>query len=131
LSYIIAKDGELPAVLEKKIWNEPTGLLITATTTLLVANFFDLSSISTMGSAGFLLIFAAVNLANVRLNQQTASHRWISGLGVAACLAALLALLWQTATTSPQQLWVLGLMVGLAFAIEGGYRAFASRRIRL
>jgi len=132
LSYIIAKDGELPTVLEKKIWNEPlTGLLITAAVTLLVANFFNLSSISTMGSAGFLLIFAAVNLANVRMSKQTASHRWISGLGVAACLGALLALLWQTATTSPQQLWVLGLMVGLAFMIEGGYRVFTGRQIRL
>jgi amino acid transporter len=132
LSYIIAKDGELPAVLEKKIWNEPlTGLLLTAAVTLLVANFFNLSSISTMGSAGFLLIFAAVNLANVRMAAQTASHRWISGLGVAACLGALVALLWQTATNSPQQLWVLGAMVGLAFGIEAGYRALTGRKIRL
>jgi len=132
LSYIIAKDGELPTVLEKKIWNEPlTGLLITAALTLLVANLFDLSSISTMGSAGFLLIFAAVNLANARLAAQTVSHRWISGLGVVACLGALLALLWQTATTSPQQLWVLGLMVLLAFVIEAVYRVFTGRQIRL
>jgi hypothetical protein len=81
--------------------------IITAAITLLVANFFDLSSISTMGSAGFLLIFAAVNLANVRLAKQTASHPWISGLGVATCLGALLALLWQTATTSPRQVGLL------------------------
>ena len=98
---------------------------------MLVANFFDLSSISTMGSAGFLLIFAAVNLANVRLAKQTASRRWISGLGVATCLGALLALLWQTAVTSPRQLWILGLMVGLAFAIEAGYRALTGREISL
>ncbi len=132
LSYIIAQDGELPALLEKKIWNEPlTGLLITTAVTLLVVNFFDLSSISTMGSAGFLLIFAAVNLANVRMAKQTASHGWISGLGTVACLGALLALLWQTATTSPQQLWVLGLMVGLAVVIEAGYRILTDRQIRL
>ncbi len=42
------------------------GLLITAALSLLVANLFDLSSVSMMGSAGFLLVFAAVNVANVR-----------------------------------------------------------------
>ena len=45
-----------------------------------VANFFYLSSISTMGSAGFLLIFAAVNAANIRLARQTGSRRWISSI---------------------------------------------------
>ena len=39
LSYTIAKDGELPAVLDKKVWNEPLeGLLITAGVTLVMAN---------------------------------------------------------------------------------------------
>ncbi len=56
LSYIIAKDGELPEILEKKIWNKPMeGLLITTVATVFIANMVDLSSLSTMGSAGFLL----------------------------------------------------------------------------
>jgi amino acid transporter len=132
LSYIIAQDGELPALLEKKIWHEPLiGLLITTILTLLVANFFDLASISTVGSAGFLLIFAAVNGANIRLAAATGSRTWISGVGVVACVGALAALLWQTATSSPQQLWILGAMVGLAFGIEAGYRALTGRKIHL
>jgi amino acid transporter len=132
LSYIIAKDGELPALLEKKVWNEPLeGILVTSGVALLMANFFDLSSISTMGSAGFLLIFAAVNGANGLLSNQTRSRRWISIAGLAACLAALGALLWQTASTAPQQLWVLGGMLALAFAIEAVYKAVTKREIRL
>ena len=132
LSYIIAQDGELPVLIEKKIWHEPVvGLIITTILTLLVANFFDLTSISTIGSAGFLLIFAAVNGTNIRLASSTGSRTWISGMGVVACIGALVALLWQTATSSPQQLWVLGAMVGLAFGIEAGYRALTGRKIRL
>jgi hypothetical protein len=38
---------------------------------VLIANIFDLSSISVMGSAGFLLIFAAVNAANTVLAKET------------------------------------------------------------
>ncbi len=65
LSYVIASDGELPELLEHGVWGRPIeGLLITAAVTLAIANLADLSSLSTMGSAGFLLIFAAVNGAN-------------------------------------------------------------------
>jgi amino acid transporter len=131
LSYTIARDGELPAVLERKVWGEPMeGLLITAGLTLFVANVFDLTSISTLGSAGFLLIFAAVNSANARHAEHTKSRRWLSGAGTVACLAALGALMRQAWMTGPGQLWVLAAMVALAVAIEGGYR-MAKREIRL
>jgi amino acid transporter len=130
LSYVIARDGELPEVLEKKVWNKPLeGLLITAVLALVLANALDLSSISTVGSAGFLLVFAAVNAANVRLAARTASRRWVSGAGAAACLLALLALLWRTVTTNAGDLWVLGALVGLALGIEMAYRAWTGRRI--
>jgi amino acid transporter len=132
LSYNIAQDGELPALLEKKIWHEPlAGLFITTILTLLVANFLDLTSISTVGSAGFLLIFAAVNGANIRLASSTGSRPWISGIGIVTCGGAMAALLWQTATSSPQKLWLLGAMFALAFGIEAGYRALTGRKIRL
>jgi len=132
LSYIIARDGELPKALTHKLWNEPVeGLLITAGGTLLIANLVDLSEISTLGSAGFLLIFAAVNAANARLAHKTGSRRWLSLLGVALCLAALATLLWQAASEDPRQLWVPAGLVGLAFVIEAGYRLFTERIIRL
>jgi hypothetical protein len=131
LSYCIARDGELPAMLERKVWGEPAeGLLITAGLTLFVANAFDLTSISTLGSAGFLLIFAAVNTANARHVRHTNSCRWISAAGAFACLAALGALIWQTARTGPGKLWVLAGMIALAVTIEGSYR-LAKREIRL
>jgi amino acid transporter len=131
LSYCIARDGELPAILERKVWGEPVeGVLITAGLTLFVANVFDLTSISTLGSAGFLLIFAAVNTANARLASHTKSRGWISAAGAVACLAALGALVWQTAQTGPMKLWVLAAMVILAVVIEGIYR-LTKREIQL
>jgi hypothetical protein len=131
LSYCIARDGELPAVLERKVWGEPIeGLLITAGLTLIVANAFDLTSIATLGSGGFLLIFAAVNAANVRSASHTKSRAWISVAGAVACLTALGALVWQTSVTAPAKLWVLVAMVALAVAIEGAYR-LTNREIRL
>ena len=131
LSYCIARDGELPAKLERKVWGQPVeGLLITAGLTLFVANTFDLTSISTLGSAGFLLIFAAVNTANALHARKTKSRAWISTVGAITCVAALGALVWQTATTAPAKLWVLVVMIALAVTIEGGYR-LAERELKI
>jgi amino acid transporter len=132
LSYIIAKDGELPEILEHKVWNEPVeGLLITAGVTLVISNLFDLSSISMMGSAGFLLIFAAVNAANVVLSEKTGSRRWISILGVVLCLGALGSLIWEIGQKTPSHLWILWAMLLLAFLVEGAYRFIKERKLQL
>jgi amino acid transporter len=129
LSYVIAVDGELPHSLERKIWNQPVlGLLITAALTLVVANTFDLTSISTMGSAGFLLIFAMVNLANMRLAETTSSRKWISLLAALSCVLALAALLWQTANDTPVKLMTLVAMVGLSVGIELIFQGSVHRR---
>jgi amino acid transporter len=131
VSYIVAKDGELPKILDKKVWNRPIeGLFITAILTLFIANFFDLSSISVMGSAGFLLIFAVVNAANVRLFKETISHRWISLAGFVSCVIAFTILLWQRALSSPGNILVLAFMIGVSFATEIIYKKITGRTIR-
>jgi amino acid transporter len=130
LSYSIARDGELPATLERKVWGQPVeGLLITAGLTLVIANVFDLTSIATLGSAGFLLIFAAVNAANALHASHDGTRVWISVVGAVACLVALAALIWQTTTTSPAKLWILAAMLALALAIEGAFQ-LAKRGLR-
>jgi len=130
LAYTIAEEGELPAFLEKKLWNQPVaGLLLTTLFALLLANIADLSSISTMGSAGFLVIFASVNAANFVKSTEANSNRFIAGLGVIACLFALGALVFQTLQTAPEQLWVLVTMLAIAFAIEAVVISYHRKQI--
>jgi len=128
LSYAIAKDGELPEFLERKAWGKPiTGLFITSGATLLIANLVNLSSISTMGSAGFLLIFASVNGANVIMAKKTRSRKWLSLIGVGLCLGALGTLIWQVQSNAPQQIWFLLAMLGISFFVEGSFRVLTGR----
>jgi amino acid transporter len=132
LSYVVAKEGELPQVLEKKIWKEPVeGLFITGAIALLTANFLNLTSISTIGSAGFLLIFAAVNGANALMHIETKSSLYISVAGVIVCLGALFALIYQTVITNASNLWIFAFMIAVSFAIEIVYRLFKARRFHL
>ncbi|MEH2406047.1 APC family permease [Nostoc sp.] len=107
------------------------GLFITSGITLIIANFFDISRISTMGSAGFLLIFAAVNLANARMHRYTKSKQWISLLGAGICLVALGMLIWFALQTDPQTVWVLVFMVGVAIGIEVIYYLSKNRQLHL
>lgn len=72
LTYLIAKYGELPQAFEHNIRNQPIeGLALFAVLALLLVNGVSLAAIATLGSAGFLLVFAAVNLANLLLARET------------------------------------------------------------
>jgi hypothetical protein len=98
---------------------------------MFVSNLFDLSSISMMGSAGFLLVFAAVNGANAVLAEKTGSRGWIPILGVVLCLGALGSLIWEIDQKTPSHLWILSAMLLLAFLVEGVYRFIKERRLQV
>ena len=123
LTYTIATEGELPESLEKQVWVQPVGLLITSVAALALANLADLSSISTMGSAAFLVIFAVVNLANFVRRKEAQSSAVLAGLGFLCCLAALGTLIFHTLQTAPNQVWILAGLAGMAFAMEAVYRS--------
>jgi len=132
LTYIIAKYGELPKELERNIRNQPLeGMIIFAALTLIIANFIPLQAIATMGSAGFLIIFMAVNIANFKLAKETKSKAWISLLAALCCLIALIALCWQTwsVLSTRGQLWILAGMILSSLLIEIVYRAITKRKM--
>ena len=132
LSNVIVQSKNPPQLLSNQVKNQHHwGLFTTSGLTLVIANIFDLSRISTMGSAGFLLLFTAVNLANGRLYRQTQSLRWLSLLGAFFCVTALLVLWAKTAQTDSQTLWVMVAMVGLAFSLDLVYCLFTNSQLRL
>ncbi len=134
LTYVIAKSGELPKELERSIRGQPLeGMLIFAALALYLVNFLPLNAIATMGSAGFLLIFLAVNIANLRLARETESRAWISAAGAIACALALAALCWQVwkVPATRGHLWILVAMIAASLALEIFYRGLTRRQIHL
>lgn len=134
LTYIIAKSGELPRELERTLRGEHLeGTLITAAAALVIANAIPLDAIATMGSAGFLLIFMAVNLANVRLAKETESRAWLSALAALSAFGALLILCVQVGSKpdTRSQLWILAGMIVVSGLLEFIYRTVSGRHIRV
>jgi len=122
VSYIIAKYREMPSFMEKKVWNKPVeGLILTSALTLIMANTLKLSNISTLGSAGFLIIFFAVNVANFKLRRETKANPLITILGSTMCILALLTLIYVT-VKSLTDIAVLLIILGSSFIFEILYR---------
>ncbi len=122
-TYLMAREGELPDRLGTPIWNRPIGGLIATTLgTLVIVNTVDIEGISLMGSAGFLIIFAAVNIAAVRLVARTPTSLGLSLAGAVACMGSLVALITYAATHIPAQLGVLAALVACAAIGEATIR---------
>lgn len=131
VSYTIARDGELPEIFERKVWGRSTeGLFITAALVIVFANAFNLDRIGMMGSAAFLLIYAAVSIGHLRIYRETGAHPAIIVAAVVACLAAFVILSYYLWTTTPMTLVVLVAVLVASFGVEWLYRLSTHRQMR-
>ena len=121
--YMIARDGELPAGLSRTEWKQATGgLLLTAALVVLVMLCFDLSGIAMMGSAAFLLVYAAVNAGHLLVLKQTGANATIVWLSLITCLAMFAILGVYTYQQQPAAIAALVLIAAASFAVEWVYR---------
>jgi amino acid transporter len=128
--YMIARDGELPVGLSRTEWKDATGgLLLTAALVVVVMLIFDLSGIAMMGSAAFLLIYAAVNAGHLRVRAQTGANAIIIWLSLLTCLAMFAILCVYTYQEQPRAIAALILIAAASFAAEWAYRRWTGRRI--
>jgi amino acid transporter len=131
VSYIIAKEGQLPSAFDRKVWGRGReGLIITSGLVLLAANALPLDGIAVVGSASFLLIYAAVNIGHLRLCRQTGAKPLVIWASIAGCILAFGALVYYEVHDAPGSLVVLAGVVGLSFAAEWAYRRYTARSLR-
>ncbi|MGB0091800.1 MAG: APC family permease [Solirubrobacteraceae bacterium] len=77
IAYQVAKNGSLPPAFDRKLWRRDVeGLFITAGIVLVFVLIFPLSAVASMGSAGFLLVYAAVSIGHMRIRKQTGAKAW-------------------------------------------------------
>jgi amino acid transporter len=128
--YMIARDGDLPGTLSQIWWKQATGgLLLTAALVIVVMLCFDLAGIAMMGSAAFLLLYAAVNGGHLRILEQTGATAVIVWLSLLSCLAMFAILGVYTYQQQPAAIVALVLIGAGAFAFEAIYRKATGRKI--
>lgn len=124
VSFELAEDEELPHHLASTLWNKPIGLLISAVFTLIIANLLNLESISTAGSAGFLMIFAIVNYVAFKQSSQLKSKKHLHIIGFLLCVLAFVVLLFQQFHSNQEGVIVVLLIISGCFIFEYFYKKF-------
>lgn len=124
VSYELAEDDELPHSFTDQFWNKPIGLLITVILTLLTANFLNLESISTSGSAGFLLIFAVVNYVCFRKAETVKANKSISLIGAILSALAFVVLIVQQSLSNWWGVAISLALILICFVVEWVYKKY-------
>lgn len=130
ISYMVAKHGQLPPTVTRRVWrNAREGLIAISLTAAILAEATSLETISTAGSAGFLLTFTAVNAAALKLRKQTRANPLITAAGAATTATTLLLLLYKAYTINPAQPAAFTALAAASITAEAAYRAATGRRI--
>jgi amino acid transporter len=131
-TYAMAKDGHLPPVFAKQRRRGGTqGLVISAIITLIMANLFDLSAISSIGSAVALAIYVLITIAHLRMTDETKASKAILYLALVATSLAILLFAWYTLQTAPQTFVSLVVTIILAWVVEAIWRAISKRKLEV
>jgi amino acid transporter len=131
VSYMIARDGELPRVFSLKLRRDASGgLFITTAFVIVFILFFDLSGVAMMGSGAFLWIYACVHAAHLRVAHETGGNRWVVSLALATCLAMLAVLSVYIYQHSKPAFITMIALVPVCFAAEWAYRSVTGRTIK-
>ena len=93
ITFALANEREMPKELGQLVKEQPLpALAFVCISGTLLANFVAIDVIAAMGSGGFLLTFAAVNVASIRLSSTIGVSRIIPIVGTGMCLVAIVVL---------------------------------------
>ena len=128
VAYQVSKNGSLPTAFDKKLWGRDVeGLFITAALVLVFVLVFPLSAVASMGSAGFLLVYSAVNLGHLRIRSRTGAKAWPIVLSIITCLTLFVFLFVNMCTSAPSSAIALVITMLFSWLFELGYRKRTGR----
>lgn len=123
-----AESRELPSVFARELFNHESGyaLLIIGVVILLFANLLELQAIAEVGSMIFLVVYAAIGLANYKLREETDSRRWIIVLTIAGLTLAFGSLVYFQFQESGISIAVFTGIVLFSFGFQWFYQAMVN-----
>ena len=130
VSYQVAKDGQLPQSFTRKVWSRHSeGLFITAAPVIVFVLLFDLGPIAMMGSAAFLIVYAAVSFGHSRVHRETGARPSILWASLIALLIMFVLLVIYILRNQPAAALALIVTLAISALIELAYRWWTGRRL--
>ncbi len=131
VSYQVAKDGELLESFVRKVWSRNSeGLFITAGLVIVFVMLFDLGPIAMMGSAAFLIVYAAVSFGHLRVHRETGANPTIIWASLLTLLIMFVLIMIYILDNQPAAAVVLVATLAASVLVEWAYRRWRGRRLR-
>ena len=131
VSYLIAREGELPVFFERKVWKRSTeGLFITSGLVILCTNLLNLEKIGMLASASLLVIYVAVNSAHLRLYGETGAKPYLIWASLLSSLIFFGILVYYELLHSIITLIAFAGILILCFIVEWVYRKCSGRMLK-
>ena len=124
LSERLSATGQFPPVMGRKLRSRvPNGLLVEAAACLVLALFFKLDAIASIGSAVALVVFTLVTLAHFRVHQETGASVVMLTLAVLAAGAVLVTFVFTTLIHEPaSMITLLGILL-ISVVLDIGWKS--------
>jgi amino acid transporter len=94
--------GQFPPAMGARLGERvPVGLMGTAVSAALLAVFFDLSAIASIGSVVALVVFSLITVGHVRVRHETGANVAVLGVAIVSTVAVLVAFVFTTLVEEP------------------------------
>jgi amino acid transporter len=98
----MARTGQFPPAMGARLADKaPFGLVLTAASAALLAVFFDLSAIASIGSVVALVVFTMISVGHVRVRDETGASVGVLAVAIASTVAVLVAFVFTTLVDEP------------------------------
>jgi len=123
LSDRLAETGQFPPLMAKRVRGRASmGLLVQAVACALLALFFNLDAIASIGSAVALLIFTFITAAHFRVRSETRANAAILAVAIASSAVVLVTFIFTTLIHEPASVATLLAILVLSIALDLGWK---------
>jgi amino acid transporter len=123
LSDRLAETGQFPPLMAKRVRGRASmGLLIQAVACMLLALFFNLDAIASIGSAVALLIFTFITAAHFRVRSETRANAAILVVAIASSAVVLVTFIFTTLIHEAASVITLLAILVLSIALDLGWK---------
>ena len=115
----MATRGQFPPAMGARVGGRAsTGIVTTAIAAIVLAVFFDLNAIASIGSAVALVVFALVTLGHLRIRQETGANLWVLLVADLTTVVVLVSFTVTTLVDEPGTLMALLIILALSVALD-------------
>ncbi len=129
VTYQMAKNGELPTVYKRNVWNSYEGLIVSTMILIIFVLFFDLTQIAAIGSISILILHGLVHIGHLLKINETGASKVLVALAIVTIVIAVILALNYTSAHIPNVGYFLAGGFVIAFGIEIALRLITKRVI--